>query len=200
MVVRPRSVAGRLPALLNFTIYADPGTTLDEARRTASNGYAGVEGLTRGKGCSPDPPVPYEKDGVDAAAVIDWISRQPWSDGRVGMFGGSYEGFTQWAAAKHMPKALKALMPSVTAAPGDRRADGRQCVPNLRLLLAVLHHDEQDARQRALQRPGPLAPDEPRVVRQGSGLPRRWTRSTARPIRSSTAGSIIRATTPTGRA
>lgn len=118
LVVRPRSVAGRLPALLNFTIYADPRTTLDEARRTASNGYAGVEGLTRGKGCSPDPPVPYEKDGADAAAVIDWISRQPWSDGRVGMFGGSYEGFTQWAAAKHMPKALKALMPSVTAAPG----------------------------------------------------------------------------------
>ena len=118
MVVRPRSAAVRLPALLNFTIYADPRTTLDEARRTASNGYAGVEGLTRGKGCSPDPPVPYEKDGSDAAAVIDWISRQPWSDGRVGMFGGSYEGFTQWAAAKHMPKALKALMPSVTAAPG----------------------------------------------------------------------------------
>jgi putative CocE/NonD family hydrolase len=122
MVVRPRTVAGhpsgRLPALLNFTIYANPKTLLEEARRTASHGYAGVEGLTRGKGCSPDKPVPYEHDGTDAAAVIDWISRQPWSDGRVGMYGGSYEGFTQWAAAKHRPKALKALMPSVTAAPG----------------------------------------------------------------------------------
>ncbi|HEX4960708.1 MAG TPA: CocE/NonD family hydrolase [Thermoanaerobaculia bacterium] len=118
LVVRPRSASGPLTALLNFTIYANPGTTMDEARRTASNGYAGVEGLTRGKGCSPDQPIPYEHDGSDAAAVIDWISRQPWSDGRVGMYGGSYEGFTQWAAAKHMPKALKALMPSVTAAPG----------------------------------------------------------------------------------
>jgi uncharacterized protein len=118
LVVRPRSAAGRLPALLNFTIYANPQTLLEEARRTASNGYAGVEGLTRGKGCSPDSPVPYEHDGADAAAVIDWISRQEWSDGRVGMYGGSYEGFTQWAAAKHRPKALKALMPSVTAAPG----------------------------------------------------------------------------------
>jgi len=118
MVVRPRSIPGRLPALLNFTIYANPQTMMDEARRTASNGYAGVEGLTRGKGCSPDRPVPYEKDGVDAAAVIAWIARQEWSDGRVGMYGGSYEGFTQWAAAKHRPKALKALMPSVTAAPG----------------------------------------------------------------------------------
>jgi putative CocE/NonD family hydrolase len=118
LVVRLRSASGRLPALLNFTIYANPQTLLDEARRTASHGYAGVEGLTRGKGCSPDKPVPYEHDGTDAAAVIDWISRQPWSDGRVGMYGGSYEGFTQWAAAKHRPKALKALMPSVTAAPG----------------------------------------------------------------------------------
>jgi putative CocE/NonD family hydrolase len=118
LVVRPRATPGRLPALLNYTIYADPGTSMDEARRTASHGYAGVEGFTRGKACSPDRPVPYEHDGADADAVIDWISRQPWSDGRVGMYGGSYEGFTQWAAAKHLPKALKAMMPSVTAAPG----------------------------------------------------------------------------------
>src|SRR5688572_16040412 len=57
--------------------------------------------------------------------MIEWISRQPWSDGRVGMYGGSYEGFTQWSAAKHMPKALKAMMPSVTHAPGiDFPMDG----------------------------------------------------------------------------
>jgi putative CocE/NonD family hydrolase len=118
MVVRPRAPAGRLPALLNFTIYADPITLLDEARRTASNGYVGVEGLTRGKGCSTDAPVPYEHDGADAAALIDWIASQPWSDGRVGTFGGSYEGFTQWAAAKHHPKALRAMMPSVAVQPG----------------------------------------------------------------------------------
>ncbi|MEA2173944.1 MAG: uncharacterized protein QOD00_1536 [Blastocatellia bacterium] len=118
LVVRPRAASNRLPTLLNFTIYADPFRTLNEARRTASHHYVGVEGLTRGKGCSPDQPVPVEHDGADAAALIDWISAQSWSDGRVGMFGGSYEGFTQWAAAKHMPKALKAIMPSVTFAPG----------------------------------------------------------------------------------
>lgn len=117
LVVRPRNAKGRLPTLLNFTIYTD-GNMFTEARRTASNGYAAVEGMTRGKGCSTAQAVPYEYDGVDAASVIDWISVQPWSDARVGMFGGSYEGFTQWAAAKRMPKALKALMPSVTAAPG----------------------------------------------------------------------------------
>jgi putative CocE/NonD family hydrolase len=117
LVVRPRN-PNKLPALLNFTIYADPYGTTDNARLTAAHGYAGVEGLTRGKGCSPDRAVPIEHDGSDAAALIDWIAKQPWSDGRVGMYGGSYEGFTQWAAAKHLPKALKAIMPSVTFAPG----------------------------------------------------------------------------------
>jgi putative CocE/NonD family hydrolase len=118
MVFRQRSVVGREPALLDFTIYNEPRDLTSEARRTASNGYAGVMGLVRGKGCSPDSPVPFEHDGVDAAATIDWIARQPWSDGRVGMYGGSYDGFAQWAAAKHMPKALKALMPSVGTDPG----------------------------------------------------------------------------------
>ncbi|HEY9102778.1 CocE/NonD family hydrolase [Chitinimonas sp.] len=125
LVLRPRKVSQPLPALLDFTIYADPVATLIEARRTASHGYAGVVGLSRGKGCSPNKAVPYEHDGEDAAALINWIATQPWSDGRVGMYGGSYDGFTQWAAAKRMPPALKALMPSVTAAPGiDVPMDG----------------------------------------------------------------------------
>ena len=116
LVMRPRASA-RVPALLNFTIYNN-SNHVDEARLSASHGYAGVAALSRGKGCSPDSPVPFEHDGEDAAAVIDWIARQSWSDGRVGMFGGSYDGFTQWAAAKHRPTALKAMMPSVTADPG----------------------------------------------------------------------------------
>ena len=123
-VYRPRNAKGRLTALLNFTVYESDQTTV-EARRTASNGYVGVEGLTRGKGCSPNKPVSHEYDGIDAAGLIAWIARQPWSDGRVGMYGGSYEGMTQWAAAKYMPSALKAMMPSVTHAPGiDFPIDG----------------------------------------------------------------------------
>ena len=125
LIVRPRNPRlARLPTLLNFTIYASD-VNMFEARRSASHRYVGVEGLTRGKGCSQDAPVSHKQDGTDAAAVIDWISRQTWSDGRVGMYGGSYEGFTQWAAAKYMPKALKAMMPSVTHAPGiDFPMDG----------------------------------------------------------------------------
>ena len=116
-LIRPRT-AGRLAALLEFTIYVDLNGDMSDARQTASHGYAGVVGYTRGKACSPDKPMPYEHDGVDASALIDWITAQTWSDGRVGMYGGSYNGFTQWATAKYMPKGLKALMVGAAAAPG----------------------------------------------------------------------------------
>ena len=116
-IIRPR-VERRLPALLNFTIYADPQNNYNEARRTASMGYAGVVGTVRGKRCSPGTAVPYERDSEDTAALIEWIVGQPWSDGRVGMYGGSYEGFTPWAAAKRMPKALEAIMTGAPVAPG----------------------------------------------------------------------------------
>ncbi|HEU5154284.1 MAG TPA: CocE/NonD family hydrolase, partial [Gemmatimonadales bacterium] len=118
MVVRPRSTPGKLPALLEFTIYADSVTMLGNARRTASHGYVGVAGLSRGKGCSADSIAPYRHEALDIPALINWIAAQRWSDGRVGMFGGSYSGFTAWAATKRMPKALKAIMVGAPVAPG----------------------------------------------------------------------------------
>jgi len=118
LIVRPHSGPARLPTLMEFSVYADLPVSMSEVRRSASNGYVGVAGFSRGKLCSPGPVWPYEHDGADADALIDWIARQPWSDGRVGMFGASYDGFTQWAAAKHRPKALKAMMPAVSASPG----------------------------------------------------------------------------------
>ncbi|MCK8498492.1 CocE/NonD family hydrolase [Myxococcus fulvus] len=116
-VARPRKTQAPLPTAMSFTIYAN-GFNKQEAVRSAAHGFAGVTALTRGKRNSPDAPVPFEHDGDDAIAVIDWVSRQPWSDGQVGMFGGSYEGFTQWSAAKRGHPALKAIMPSVPVAPG----------------------------------------------------------------------------------
>ena len=118
VLVRPRAARDPLPALFQFTIYADSLTWTRDALLAAAHGYGGVTGHSRGKACSPDRAVPYVHDGADAAAVIDWIAAQPWSDGRVGMYGGSYSGFTAWAAAKHMPPALKAIMVGAPAAPG----------------------------------------------------------------------------------
>ncbi|HET9725968.1 MAG TPA: CocE/NonD family hydrolase, partial [Gemmatimonadales bacterium] len=118
MVWHPHAGPARRPALLQFTIYADTTLLLGDLRRNASNGYAAVIGFTRGKACSPDAPVPYVHDGDDAVALIDWIARQPWSDGQVGMYGGSYSGMPPWAAARRAPPALKAIMVGAPVAPG----------------------------------------------------------------------------------
>jgi putative CocE/NonD family hydrolase len=118
LLMRPRTPPVRRPALLTFTIYVDSAVNVSDVRRAASNGYVGVTGFTRGKACSPQTPVPYRYDGADAAALIEWIAAQTWSDGRVGMYGGSYNGFTTWAATKRMPKALKAIMVGAPAGPG----------------------------------------------------------------------------------
>lgn len=119
MVVRPRSTGARkLVSLLNFTIYAKDSWSFADAVKMAAHGYAGAVAYTRGKGRSPGPVVPYVHDGADAATVIEWLARQPWSDGRVGMFSGSYNASTQWAAVKHHPPALKAIATNASNAPG----------------------------------------------------------------------------------
>jgi putative CocE/NonD family hydrolase len=118
LVVRPKSAKAPLTTLLGFTIYANEDWAMSDAAIGASYGYAGVVAYSRGKGLGSGPIIPFEHDGKDAAVVIDWISQQPWSDGRVGMYGNSYNSFTQWAAAKHRPPALKAMMTSGSAAPG----------------------------------------------------------------------------------
>jgi putative CocE/NonD family hydrolase len=111
--------ADRLATILVFTIYTEPGKQQAEAEEFAARGYAGVIANVRGKGGSPDAIVPYEHDAADAHAVIDWISRQPWSDGKVGMIGGSYSGFTAWAATKRRHPALKGIAVSAAAIPGQ---------------------------------------------------------------------------------
>ncbi len=117
VLIRPRT-ASKQTSLLNFTIYARDSWAMNDAVEMAGNGYAGIVAFSRGKGRSPGPTSPYEHDGADAAAVIDWLAAQPWSDGRVGMFSGSYNASTQWGALKHKPRALKAIATHASNAPG----------------------------------------------------------------------------------
>jgi predicted acyl esterase len=119
LVVRPKKARARLATLLELTIYADWDMLLRfSARMAASRGYAAVIVLVRGKGCSEGQPIPYVTNPDDAVAAIDWISKQSWSDGRVGMFGGSYSGGSAWAATKRMPKALRTIVVGAPVAPG----------------------------------------------------------------------------------
>lgn len=84
-------------------------------QRLVRHGYVVASAAVRGSGASFGR---YEglfsaAETADAAEIIDWLAGQPWSDGNVGMFGGSYLGITQYMAASEKPAALKAIFPNV---------------------------------------------------------------------------------------
>ncbi|WP_052141230.1 CocE/NonD family hydrolase [Pseudoalteromonas piratica] len=114
-LVRSRGLKKPNSTALQFTIYADEAAHIKSAMHAAAHGYIGIVANSRGKRSSKEAIVPWEHEGEDASHLINWITEQVWSNGKVVMYGGSYNGFTQWATAKHMPKGLKAIAPYVAA-------------------------------------------------------------------------------------
>jgi putative CocE/NonD family hydrolase len=112
-VIRPRNAPATLPTLLELTLGDEFNS---DQRENAAHGYVGVVAYVRSP--APGQVLVFEHDGKDAAAVIDWITHQSWSDGRVGMFGMRYSGFTAWAALRELPPALKAVATADATAPG----------------------------------------------------------------------------------
>lgn len=116
-----------VPAILEYIPYRKRDGTRgrDEPMHGyfAGHGYAAIRVDTRGSGESDDvlqdEYLQLELD--DAVEVIDWITRQPWCDGKVGMMGKSWGGFNCLQVAAMRPKALKAVL-SVCST-DDRYAD-----------------------------------------------------------------------------
>lgn len=109
--------AGRAPAILTFIPYHKDGRggRLDvEAvnRHFAARGYAAVTADLRGLGGSGGVnPAPFDpQEARDGHAVVEWIARQPWCDGQVGMWGVSYGGITALAVAATRPPHLRAIV------------------------------------------------------------------------------------------
>ncbi|WP_163410396.1 CocE/NonD family hydrolase [Flavobacterium ajazii] len=117
IVVRKKEVSIPKPVILQYTIYVSDND-LKSLKKAVDNDYVGVIAYSRGKRFSPNEIFPYENDSNDVYDVIDWISKQSWCNGSVGMYGGSYNGFTQWAACKKMHPALKTIVPYVANRPG----------------------------------------------------------------------------------
>lgn len=111
--------ATSFPVVFRYTPYhrtsIDPATgdvSLAPFDFFIARGYAYVAADMRGSGASfgwNDVMTPLMVE--DAGVIVDWIAAQPWSDGNVGMFGGSYEGWSQFATAAAKPEALKAIVP-----------------------------------------------------------------------------------------
>jgi uncharacterized protein len=117
VVVRKKSAWEPQPVVLVYTIYAGD---FDKAMamEAADNGFTGIVVNTRGKKQSPQAIEPFEHDAKDAWFVIDWISKQKWCNGKVGMYGGSYLGFSQWSAVKKVHPALKTIVPQASVGIG----------------------------------------------------------------------------------
>lgn len=77
-------------------------------------GYRVVAQDVRGKFRSEGEPLLFVNEAEDGYDTIDWVTRQRWSNGRVAMWGDSYYGYTQWAAASMAHPALRAIAPRVT--------------------------------------------------------------------------------------
>ena len=114
-VYRPSGEA-RAPVVLVRTPY-DNSTGDGEGVYFATHGYAYVTVDSRGRYDSEGTFYPYRTEGRDGFEVIAWAAAQPWSDGRVVTYGGSYLGFDQWLAAAESPPALRAM--AVLVSPVD---------------------------------------------------------------------------------
>jgi uncharacterized protein len=123
-ITKPSHLQGKAPTVLTLTQYDIDdefrGGPRGEAVGFAKRGYVFVQVLVRGRGRSggvksDNLGLQVGRDGYD---VIEWIASQPWSDGHVFTFGGSFVGMTQWRMAAQHPPHLTAIAPYVPIYPG----------------------------------------------------------------------------------
>lgn len=109
--------AGPWPTVLVRTPYGRAKPSRSQGSFWARRGYAFVAQDVRGCFDSEGEWSPALHETADGSDTIDWIAAQDWSDGSVGMIGGSYAGWAQLLAAVSGNPHLKAIVPQV--APPD---------------------------------------------------------------------------------
>jgi putative CocE/NonD family hydrolase len=114
-----RDPAGPRPVMLVRTPYAEPMARAIPVLPALDAGFAVLVQHCRGTGGSDGELRTFENETADGLDTLDWLTRQPWCDGRIVMYGQSYLGMVQLAVAGHRPSGLVALAPAVT--PDDYR-------------------------------------------------------------------------------
>jgi uncharacterized protein len=112
-VFRPGEPA-RYPAILLRTPYGKGDAITPAYQSFVNHGYVVVVQDVRGRYRSGGTFEPINQEIGDGDDTLNWIARQPWSDGGVGMYGGSYLGIAQWKAAMTQNPHLKAIFPYVS--------------------------------------------------------------------------------------
>ena len=104
------------PTVLIRTPYGRKSNNQFIAQLFAERGYNVLCQDVRGRFDSEGVFEPYIHEAEDGAATLAWIAEQPWSNGRIGMWGQSYTGYVQWAAAATGTPHLHAMLPAITQA------------------------------------------------------------------------------------
>jgi uncharacterized protein len=117
MLYRPLEKGGRLPCIFFLTPYIAQGAH-DRAMYFASRGYVFLAVDTRGRGNSDGEFTPLLQEAKDGYDIVEWLAQQPWCNGKVAMWGGSYTGYDQWATAKELPPHLATIVPVAAVGPG----------------------------------------------------------------------------------
>ena len=113
-ITKPSDLATKAPAVLELTQYDIDSGSRRESTSLARRGYVFVQVEVRGRGRSGGDKndnlgLQIGRDGHD---LVEWIAKQPWSDGHVFMYGGSFVGMTQWRTAAQHPPHLSASPPT----------------------------------------------------------------------------------------
>ncbi len=111
-IFRPSGTAP-VPTILIRTPYGKEAATPNNLG-FVDHGYALVVQDVRGRNESQGTFAPLVQEGPDGYDTLNWIARQPWSNGKVGMTGGSYLGISQWKVAVLNNPHLKAMFPWVS--------------------------------------------------------------------------------------
>ncbi len=119
-ISKPDKLTGKAPTVLEFTQYDIDGGRRRDFSAFVKRGFIFVQAYVRGRGKSggvksDNLGLQVGRDGYD---VVEWIAKQPWSDGRVVMYGGSFVGMTQWRTAAQHPPHLAGIAPYVPIYPG----------------------------------------------------------------------------------
>lgn len=124
------------------------GDTFDILRAVQA-GYAVMTQDVRGRYASEGIFNPHRQETADGLDAFAWAAAQPWSNGVVGTFGGSYLGATQWLPAREQPPALRAMVPSITFSDGYEGCSyqgGAKVLHDLRWVVANIVPAEMERR------------------------------------------------------
>lgn len=116
-VYKPEGQKKPLPVIFTHTPYISDSYH-PRGMYFARQAYVFVIVDVRGRGNSDGVFEPFLNDARDGHDIVEHLARQPWCDGQVAMWGGSYAGYNQWAALKEFPKSLVTIVPAAAAHPG----------------------------------------------------------------------------------